>query len=1224
MAASPPHVYFSQYWKDAPSGNIEQKTHDDNAGVFAPVAIQDTTYTYIAYPTASGVACVKRTIATGASLHAGWITQANTTCAAFANDGSDDVLYIGHGDHDGDNDGNLGKADWDDLFTLLTPTAITKANPGSVTCAGHGLATGDKVYFESVGGMTELDNNEYTITVVDMNTFTLGADTSAYTTFTSGGSISYERLSGALAYDDDWGENNGAFKDANPYDVFCIAAAERLGVWHVCFMYDDSIMENPTQGGLLGQFTPSTSTEFYSTLFEGTSALAMDTKGLLSGIHGTNLWRYNYPALADGFVANVGAFGNLDDPCDDSTVATCLNTAENLADTSQSLSENGTCFEWSVTAGDDDCYSLIQYGWIDGDFDFVVTGGGGDNGTGGVANDGITNTEDTMQRILRIATGDPRTADDRVFVTFDCYWDGSQAALRAQSDIYDGGASQDPQIDAIAAPAPDPTTMSGYKLRIKRDGSTVTTYYDDGGGWTTLSTYASFPETPVLIALEVYAKSVSGETCNWDIYDIENPGLSGTPEEVYSDFDELAEFTCVAANYILANTATLTGVGIDSGGLCLLDGTDIDDDREFYTASGSGGDHEILTSDNVMSISFDTEAEIDAGDMWIGYDAAGIDKVDISQTSPIAKNFTTTVGKLIDNQAHHVAQVEPAACAYATGSGATTTGFGYVSGNTDPPADVDVDAHGVDLDDALIGWDAPTDTDRDFSRFYVRWNGGSWYHMQSDESFSATGADFKEFDTVTPATDNSHLAVHAKSLVDKKYEFKITQVDVSGNESAGTVAEPVYIDEPVITASLASATPTGDRGILINVGGNSGTDSGSATSAGCIYQVEVEQGGPTWSGSQDIHRVSTKAPSFSIPFYLTGPTGWKTVNVRAKNESGKISNSESVSVYYDSGTAVATTPTLEDRIKLCHRFVSDTATLSNNNGDGYTEKDSDYPLENIQDQDVSLPWKLNDWTVTTDLAGGPYRTCMVIFDMGQAATIDAFHVKNHNLRLISSLADQYFKVKLLAHATNLPVILGGDSKFKNWWDNASYQVDLTNLVSEHSITHRPEESYRYWALVIIYKATGAFVDKPTIGRVVMAQDSDIWSPVSPANFEPGFRFKIVDESDRVETEAQTFPGAPERELVETYSIDFRNLSSADFLELRKIYRLRQRTNDLFVMFDPSEFSTGTDTPTRPEPCYRFNGHLCNFDQDMEFSSQETHGGPESFPIRTREIVGIID
>jgi uncharacterized protein (TIGR02217 family) len=67
-------------------------------------------------------------------------------------------------------------------------TGISQANPGNVLCVGHGFSTGDKVKIVSVGGMTQVNNLYYTITVVDADNFTIGVNTSAYTAYTSGGS----------------------------------------------------------------------------------------------------------------------------------------------------------------------------------------------------------------------------------------------------------------------------------------------------------------------------------------------------------------------------------------------------------------------------------------------------------------------------------------------------------------------------------------------------------------------------------------------------------------------------------------------------------------------------------------------------------------------------------------------------------------------------------------------------------------------------------------------------------------------------------------------------------------------------------------------------------------------------------------------------------------------------------------------------------------------------
>ena len=76
-----------------------------------------------------------------------------------------------------------------DPFGQSTISAITQANPGQVTANGHGRSTGDVVRVEDVAGMTEVNNLTFTITVVDVNNFTIGVDTTGYTAYTSGGIV---------------------------------------------------------------------------------------------------------------------------------------------------------------------------------------------------------------------------------------------------------------------------------------------------------------------------------------------------------------------------------------------------------------------------------------------------------------------------------------------------------------------------------------------------------------------------------------------------------------------------------------------------------------------------------------------------------------------------------------------------------------------------------------------------------------------------------------------------------------------------------------------------------------------------------------------------------------------------------------------------------------------------------------------------------------------------
>ena len=80
-----------------------------------------------------------------------------------------------------------------------TIAAITQADPGVITTSeAHGLETGDEIYPQNVGGMTEINETWYTVTKGSATTInitpigsTVTVDTSGYTTYTSGGTLTH-------------------------------------------------------------------------------------------------------------------------------------------------------------------------------------------------------------------------------------------------------------------------------------------------------------------------------------------------------------------------------------------------------------------------------------------------------------------------------------------------------------------------------------------------------------------------------------------------------------------------------------------------------------------------------------------------------------------------------------------------------------------------------------------------------------------------------------------------------------------------------------------------------------------------------------------------------------------------------------------------------------------------------------------------------------------------
>lgn len=66
-------------------------------------------------------------------------------------------------------------------------TNVTLANPCVITSKNHGLLNGAMISPQQVGGTTQLNGNQYTVTFISTNTFSIGVDSTAFTTYTIGG-----------------------------------------------------------------------------------------------------------------------------------------------------------------------------------------------------------------------------------------------------------------------------------------------------------------------------------------------------------------------------------------------------------------------------------------------------------------------------------------------------------------------------------------------------------------------------------------------------------------------------------------------------------------------------------------------------------------------------------------------------------------------------------------------------------------------------------------------------------------------------------------------------------------------------------------------------------------------------------------------------------------------------------------------------------------------------
>ena len=77
------------------------------------------------------------------------------------------------------------------LFKKVAISGATQTNPVRITTsANHGLTTGDEVHLADLGGMVELNDRDFVITVFDADEFDLdGEDGTGHTAYTSGGDV---------------------------------------------------------------------------------------------------------------------------------------------------------------------------------------------------------------------------------------------------------------------------------------------------------------------------------------------------------------------------------------------------------------------------------------------------------------------------------------------------------------------------------------------------------------------------------------------------------------------------------------------------------------------------------------------------------------------------------------------------------------------------------------------------------------------------------------------------------------------------------------------------------------------------------------------------------------------------------------------------------------------------------------------------------------------------
>lgn len=137
-------------------------------------------------------------------------------------------------------------------------TAATRANPVVITSAGHGFVNGDRVRIRSVSGMTQLNNNTYTVTSATTNTFALqGVNGTSFNSYTSGGNVTRCERSNCevVVTANSHGLSTGEYVYITGVNGMTQINSAANTAWQVTTLTSDRYVLNGTNGPTYGAYT---------------------------------------------------------------------------------------------------------------------------------------------------------------------------------------------------------------------------------------------------------------------------------------------------------------------------------------------------------------------------------------------------------------------------------------------------------------------------------------------------------------------------------------------------------------------------------------------------------------------------------------------------------------------------------------------------------------------------------------------------------------------------------------------------------------------------------------------------------------------------------------------------------------------------------------------------------------------------------------------------------
>lgn len=166
----------------------------------------------------------------------------------------------------------------------IAVSGASQANPCSITATAHEFMTGDIVELSGIGGMTELNGNQYTITKTGANTFTLdGVNSSAYGAYSSPGTATLKGI--PQAADDKMVPYNGVSyytSTAGDEEATLIADGKK---WKDIIDYDFSIIRQDAEV----KNWSSDGTGLPTAIYTGVPAVNLSCTGILKSADGDNI-----------------------------------------------------------------------------------------------------------------------------------------------------------------------------------------------------------------------------------------------------------------------------------------------------------------------------------------------------------------------------------------------------------------------------------------------------------------------------------------------------------------------------------------------------------------------------------------------------------------------------------------------------------------------------------------------------------------------------------------------------------------------------------------------------------------------------------------------------------------------------------------------------------------------------------------------------------------------